>query len=68
MILREVRGPHCDRLQFRLMGEVQWLERKCRCKSTFVIQGSEVLIVTGAATVTATFGGQRYTGFSIPVH
>lgn len=63
MIMREVRCPHCDRLQFRLMGEVQWLERKCRCKSTFVIQGSEVFIANGAATVTATFGGQRYESF-----
>ena len=63
--MREVRCPHCARLQFKMAGPVALLEGKCRCKTLYTVQGFDVHVQGMAASISTTFDGVRYANFSL---
>ena len=49
--LTDIRCPSCGRLQFRMQGDVPYLQRKCRCKAMVEVMGHSVIATTNGAMV-----------------
>ena len=68
-VLREVRCPSCNRLQFKaLLTGDSMVETLCRCKTVVLAHGPDTFAASAmAASPSATFGGVSYAGFGVAV-
>ena len=66
--MREIRCPSCNRLQCKaILNGTSAIQVLCRCKTLIAAYEFETLVVSAAASPTATFGKQIHVGMGLGV-